>query len=86
MKSVLLALLLLGVVAGCDPRKCVTCYGKGEVKCPLCTRGRVDCAICVAGESAGIRCKFCQGRGDTECISCKGAASLECRRCKGTGK
>jgi hypothetical protein len=73
---------------------CNACSAKGEVKCSVCSNGKVasGCFKCggdgIVGEGwdDGIwqsTCPSCNGNGSGICQSCRGTGKIQCSTCKG---
>ena len=74
-------------------KKCVQCYGHGEVRCDNCNgtgecwkchgRGRLECIDCGGHGyfSNGVRCGICDGKGYKDCYICGGSG--KCDECHG---
>lgn len=52
---------------------CITCNGRGKVRCPKC------------GGAKKLTCEKCAGQGTLVCETCAGAGRIRCKVCDATG-
>jgi len=70
---------------------CDECYNKtkrrstGEVDCPECDGGIVNCSECngTGKDSEGEECSDCSGEGTVQCDNCDGSGEKDCPECDG---
>lgn len=74
--TLLLGLLILGATI-CDTCNQSKIFQSGEVDCPDCINGHVDCSRC-DGTGTSIYGRTCSG--------CSGLKHFRCSRCNGRGK